>query len=278
MYNACMISRKGRVYSVESHPYMDYDFIQMNLEAGLWFYEHTTNPDVKQAYIDLLAYYIKNEYGSVDALCSLEIPSIDKIASFIQKHIKEITKAIENDTLSIKEILDVLVKESNQEFMRVRYGGVYKTVSGVREIYFRISSFGFNWYNIIWEYVYTNKNQIDYVTIARDIASTGSGEYYNGKNGEYNNMPIEDFLSESGNPVIEWKDKLPSVRRHLALGGMLKDIENLPMNPDRAERELECIMEAENNRPRFYYDMDYVINEILDGQPVNQVILEYFDD
>ena len=26
-----------------------------------------------------------------------------------------------------------------------------------------------------------------------------------------------------------------------------------------------------------FYDMDYVVNEILDGQPINKVILEYFD-
>ena len=140
MVDACMISREGKVYPVEVHPYMDYDFIQMNLEFGLWFYEHTSNLDVKQAYIDLIAYYVNNEYGSIDALCSLEISSIDKISYFICGHIKEITRSVTYSELSKKEILDILVKESNQEFMRVRYGGVYKTVSGVREIYFRISS------------------------------------------------------------------------------------------------------------------------------------------
>ena len=277
MCNACMISREGKVYAVDAHPYVDYDFVQLNLVSGLWFYNHTVNSDVKQAYIDLIAYYVKNEYGSVDAILSLEIPEIEKVKRFVQGHFTEIEKSIEKGNLSKKEILDVLVKESNQEFLRVRYGGTYNTVAGVREIYFRVSSTGFNWYNIIWEYVYTNKAQIDYVTIVRDIASTGSGEYYKGKNGEYNNMPVETFLSESGNPVIEWKNKLPTVRRHLALGGTIKDIENLPMNLDRAKDEFACLLEAENNRPRFYYDMDYVINEILNGQPINQVILEYFD-
>jgi hypothetical protein len=272
-----MISREGKVYSVEAHPYMDYDFVQMNLVSGLWFYNHTVNSDVKQAYIDLIAYYAKNEYGSVVTISSLEIPEIEKIKNFIQEHYTEIEKSIEKGNSSKKEILDVLVKESNQEFLRVRYGGTYKTVAGVREIYFRVSSIGFNWYNIIWEYVYTNKALIDYVTIVRDVASTGSSEYYKGKNGEYNNMPVDAFLTETGNPVIEWKYKLPTVRRHLALGGTIKDIENLPMNPDRAKEEFACLLEAENNRPRFYYDMDYVINEILDGQPINQVILEYFD-
>ena len=51
MIAACMISRNGVVFPVEAHPYMDYDFVQMNLLSGLWFYEHTENREVKQAYM-----------------------------------------------------------------------------------------------------------------------------------------------------------------------------------------------------------------------------------
>lgn len=127
----------------------------------------------------------------------------------------------------------------------------------------------------IWQFVYNHKNLIDSVTIIRDIASTGSGEYYRSRQGIYNHMPVDDFITEKGNPVIEWKNKLPSVRRHLALGGRIKDIEKLPINPDRAMRDYERLLDFENSHPCFWQDIDYVVNTILDGQPINKVISEY---
>lgn len=202
LYNACMISREGKVYSVEAHPYMDYDIIPMNLEAGLWFYEHTFNEVVKQAYIDLLSYYVKSEYGSIDALCSVNISVLEELKSFIQEHITDLKNSFNNCDRNKKEILDVLVNGLNQEFMRVRYGGIYKTVEGVREMYFRISSTEFNWFDIIREYVITHKDFIDYVTVVSDLASTGSGEFYSSKNGVYDNMPVDDFLDSLQNVVI----------------------------------------------------------------------------
>lgn len=277
MIDACMISRKGKVIPVESHPYIDYDIVQMDLEAGLWFYENTDNEDVKQAYIDFVAGNIKYvwhiENDIISGINGLGF-KLRGFLSFVKDHLGEIEESLKKE-LNIKESLSVLKKESDQEFMRVRYGGVYKTKAGVREIYFRISSYGFNWHDIIWQYVYDNRNFIDYVTIVRDIASTGSGEYYRGKNGEYNLMPVAEFLEESGNPVIEWKTKLPTVRCHLALGGTINGIANLPMNPKRAQREFELLQQTENSMPQFWYEMDYLVNEILDGKPVGKVLLDY---
>lgn len=281
MISACMISSNGVVIPVDVHPYMDYDFVQMNLLSGLWFYEHTEDLIVKQAYIDLIVCYAKDSgfdatfdfkelLKSLETLCN----NSPDFAKFLKEHNTEIERSF-NNKVKLKEVLDILVKESNQEFMRVRYGGVYKTEPGNRDIYFRISSVGFNWYNIIWQFVYDHKASIDFVTIVRDLASTNSGEFYQGKSGIYDRMPVNDFLMETGNPVIEWKDKLPTVRKHLATGGTIQSIDQLPMNPDRAQAEFILMQAEENARPRFWSSIDYVMNPLLEGAPNGLVSLTY---
>ena len=129
--------------------------------------------------------------------------------------------------------------------MRVRYGGVYKTVKGNRDIYFRISSVGFNWYPIIWSFVNDHKTMIDTVTITRDLASTGSSAFYCGKMGLYDHMPTDEFLTESA-----------SVRKHLAFGGTVFDLYSLPSNPERIKHAYEEIKQQEDLIPKFWYEMD----------------------
>ena len=277
-----MIRRDGKAFAVDAHPYMDYDFVQMNLESGVWFYEHTLNSEFKQAYIDYIAYCAKEVFKFEELELNLLIGMLDaqfaqKFKRFVKEYIGEIQRSFEESHWSKKYLLDILVKESNQEFLRERYGGVYKTAPGVREVYFRLSSTGFNWYYIIWQFVYENRDKIDDVTIVRDIASTGSGEIYRGKHGKYEHMSVEDFICESGNPVIEWEKKNPSVRKHLALGGTIKGIKDLPINPLNAKKAYELLKDEENRFPQFWQDTDFVVNKILEGAPINQVILDYLD-
>lgn len=101
-----------------------------------------------------------------------------------------------------KNIADSL----NQQFCRVRYGGQYDSISSNNEIWFRISSVGFNWVNVIYDWIATNKDRLNikYVTICRDMESdygdfaVNAVEYfYKAKDGTiYDRMPIDDYLSE----------------------------------------------------------------------------------
>ena len=101
---------------------------------------------------------------------------------------------------------------------------------------FRISSTGFNWYNIIWEFVYKNSREIKTVTIVRDEESTGTYFEYKNRSGEnYFNMPIEDFLTEKGNPVVESKD---IVKRKLQKGKSLTEIYRSSLNKERIQEKL----------------------------------------
>lgn len=93
----------------------------------------------------------------------------------------------------------------NQLFCRVRYGGQYRSSSGNPEIWFRISSVGFNWADRI--YIFTldlmRMMKIEYITICRDHESdfgdveTGDEYFYKAKDGAvYYHMPIDEFIEE----------------------------------------------------------------------------------
>lgn len=102
--------------------------------------------------------------------------------------------------------ISLTVKQSvNQQFCRVRYGGQYDSRVGNNSIWFRISSVGFNWADVI--YVFAAKNKTKYhiqsITICRDYESDngdieGAPEYiYKAKDGTYYyDMPIDEFLQE----------------------------------------------------------------------------------
>lgn len=118
---------------------------------------------------------------------------------------------------TIEDIQEEIKLSLNQQFCRVRYGGQYNSVAGNSEVWFRISSTGYNWVNTI--YIFTsslNKQyRLSHITICRDSESDGdfgdtSKEYfYKAKDGAlYKHMPIEEYLIEEHehNPVFESVD------------------------------------------------------------------------
>lgn len=71
------------------------------------------------------------------------------------------------------------------------------------EIYFQIGSEGFNWFPLIWQVVYDNKNFISNVTICKDQNVFGNyvSCYLDGEALEH--IPVDEFLMCNGNPTIE---------------------------------------------------------------------------
>ena len=113
----------------------------------------------------------------------------------------------------------------NQEFLRARYGGMYDTSAGDRAMYFRISSTGFDWFPIIWAFVYDNRRQIDSVTVVKDPEATGVDNRYLVHGGtKIDRVPTEEFINLSGRPVFDSPktilDLFPDMnmsRRHLKI-------------------------------------------------------------
>mgnify|MGYP004657249781 CR=1 FL=1 len=135
------------------------------------------------------------------------------------------------------------IKDSlNQQFCRVRYGGQYDTKSNNSEIWFRISSVGFNWSNTIYLFVseIRRKYNIASITICRDWESDNSSfstdhesdKFYKAKDGSiYYHMPISEFLSadHESNPVFatDWNSGIfHGMRTSLNNGSTFENIIN----------------------------------------------------
>lgn len=113
----------------------------------------------------------------------------------------EFVDGVRNDRESIS---NTIKKSLNQQFCRVRYGGQYDS-RGTSDIWFRISSVGFNWADVI--YIFTAENyrklKVDRIYICRDYESDNGEEpgkpeyFYRAKDGAvYFNMPIDEYLQE----------------------------------------------------------------------------------
>lgn len=103
----------------------------------------------------------------------------------------------------IENCFEAINDAVNQEFCRVRVSSL-KGGGISREIYFRISSTGFNWFDAIWKVVYENRNFIENVTVVTDTQSRGGSLKTISSNGvELSHIPPMEFINLKGRPVIE---------------------------------------------------------------------------
>lgn len=108
------------------------------------------------------------------------------------------------------QLYEKLIIKTNSDFARVRLGGRYfSSLSGKQDIYFRLSDTAHNWYDKIWAVVNENKNILTTVTIEiEDSSYTFKTHTAKVKGKEVSKMPIEEFLTMSGRPVVEELDEL----------------------------------------------------------------------
>lgn len=201
---AWMLRRDGKAIQVPVHAYgdeEDSEYVLMNAE---WLYNNTSSNETKSDVVNLLAVYAVNN-GCVDvytfANYVTENDYLQIKVKFLEKIYNELEKAIDitmsgrnyNEEYYNKKVIDDL----NQEFCRVRAGGLYDSDGSLGDIYFRTSSTKFNWFDVIWQFVYDRRNKISTITIVRDKESTKEDKVY------YNRMPVDEFITLNGHPYIE---------------------------------------------------------------------------
>lgn len=179
------------------HPYVKYvyDSVDKTLEklsdyrfvSLVWFYENTSKEDTKNLIKSIISYLFteklidENKYEIFNIDQDTYTPKKDEIEWFV------------------KELND----NTNQEFLRVRtssllFGGKSN------DIYFRISSIGFNWFNLIWKIVYRNRDFISTVTICKDSNTFGNSfDPYTMSGKKLDHIDVNEFINLSGKPVIE---------------------------------------------------------------------------
>lgn len=195
---AWMIRNDGKMIGVTVHPYgnPDIDEIEETLAASEWLYVNTNHTSLRNLIVCLFASWAYNIVGSVD---NIEIKKyIDNLPYRIvtSGFLDVIIPQIDNVPIYESEGLNTLVNaELNQEFLRARYGGMYDTKPGNRNVYFRTSSVCFDWFPLIRDLVSERQNDIETVTVIRDPESTGAeGRYLNCNGIIVNHLGTVDFL------------------------------------------------------------------------------------
>ena len=177
-----LLSRDGKLIEfVACHPFVN------------WIANSRT-PKVKVTKKNILWYAENSENEEISKLAQ---KCYDSIKDYTEKYIV-LSKDID-DFLLLEEL-------TNKEFCKVRTSDIkfFSNNFGNGEIYFRIVPGDFNWFDTIWNLVVQNEDFIKYVTIVKEIIVYGFYEEYYAINGHKTYMmPVEEFLTASGNPVIK---------------------------------------------------------------------------
>ena len=233
-----MVRNDGRVFECENiHPYIIYEpeddleliisGITSNPEWLIWFYRSTLQEDTRKRIVrcvqylaNILHFIETHERDDLPWLGELE--SIGDLLKVFHIQPKEIAEVTPSTLHTLEELFRELNNLTNQEFLRVRTGGEYWEENS-EEIFFRVSSVDFNWFDIIWQLVYDNRSRIAKVTIESDRQSGKKEGLFvyviNGK--AINHMPVEEFLTLEGNPVVESTRTTGTVTRKLREGRSL---------------------------------------------------------
>lgn len=169
----------------------------IDLDALYWFYNNTKKEYTKKSIRAIAKYFIK-KFGIKDDFTVSIYGNKDVNYNF----------GFDEKTYQIKDgeiagFVETLNYDTNQEFCRVRtssmlWGGTSN------DIYFRVSSIGFNWFPIIWNIVYKYREGISTVTICKD-SSTFGGTFnpYSIDGKKLYMIDVDDFITLGGNPIIE---------------------------------------------------------------------------
>ena len=168
-----------------------YDLLTGRPDHLKWFYDNTLNIRAKHDIETFVSALVSTDY--------FNLPT-DTIEFLKQTYPIKATTASKSD---IEAVFEKLNDDLNQEFCRVRTSNL-RWAGDSNSIYFRISSIEFNWFDLIWKVVYENKNFISDVTICKDTQTFGGAlTYYKHGNLIINELPVNDFITLSGKPVIE---------------------------------------------------------------------------
>lgn len=179
MDTAWMIRNDGKAIPVIQHIYADVKEPEETLAAAEWLYQNTKNKSTKELVLESIALWgsSKVKAGEKDVVHGIMREIEAKPYRFLSKEfIRSVASGLKNtafEGLDKNILYEEVKRELNQEFLRARYGGIYHTHSGSKDMVFRISSLCFNWYGIICAFLDRASFPIETITIIRDEESTG---------------------------------------------------------------------------------------------------------
>lgn len=194
MNTAWMIRNDGKAFPCPQFIYANALNMEETLLAAEWLYTNTRHEESRQLAREMVAAWMASASVDGDAVSDasdslLQKPGCPLSQEFVKAHTEEV-KAISTENLDLNALCSEIVAELNQEFLRVQHGGVHHTDSSTKELFFRISSVGFDWYKIMYDFIAAADLPIEFIVIIRGEESTGA------KSRLYLRLPIETFLAE----------------------------------------------------------------------------------
>ena len=198
---AWMIRRDGKAIPCLQHLYGNEENVEETLYAAEWLYQHTAHQKTQALVLDLIAAYGASLNPRRNAVRNLLLaiknkPYVFLTYSFIWDVMEKLYYTHPD---SVEHLNRKVIEQLNSEFLRARLGGLYHTVKGCRDMYFRISSDDFDWSDVILRFLRVHAHQTNTVTIVRDEESTGEAWFYQDANGApldkapYTGAPVRIF-------------------------------------------------------------------------------------
>ena len=200
---AWMIRRDGEAFPRLQHLYGSVLDVEEILYAAEWLYHHTSSTEARQLVLHLIAAYGASLNSHRNAARNLVIDIKRKPYVFLtHSFVLEIADKLHFPISDSEESMNRRVMERlNEEFLRARLGGLYHTVSGCRDLYFRVSSNDFDWSAAITCFLQEHADTIATVTIVRDEESTGDSRFYRDEAGSaYDRVP---YTGQVINAIIQ---------------------------------------------------------------------------
>ena len=153
--------------------------MEETLYAAEWLYDVTQSEETRRRCLDLIAAYgvaLRPNRNLVRnlLLAIRERPYVFLSRAFVERHAGELFYV---DPARLPELNAAVNRALNSEFLRVRLGGLYDTVAGNRDLYFRVSGANFDWLPLIRAFAGAHAAEADTVTVLWDQESSGHSEY-----------------------------------------------------------------------------------------------------
>ena len=175
---AWMVRTDGTAFACDCHIYGAHDNIEETLYAAQWLYKHTANEKTKELCLRLFKTYGVSLSEHRNCVRSILIKIKEMPYRFLDyRFIYDLSAEIQNAPVGILPSLnEQIISTLNNEFMRVRYGGMYDSVDGNRDLYFRLSNDGLltpEWSKVIRQIIKEHKDKISEIIVVSDKESTG---------------------------------------------------------------------------------------------------------
>lgn len=175
---AWMVRSDGEAFPCVCHIYGSKEDIEETLFAAEWLYQHTALKSTQQLCLRFIKSFGVSLSEHRNCVRSILLKIKDTPYRFLDcDFINDLSDKIQDAPTGFLDTLNNQVNTAlNNEFMRVRYGGMYDSEDGNRDLYFRLSNEGLltdDWERIIQKIIGEYKNEIDSVIIVSDKESTG---------------------------------------------------------------------------------------------------------